>query len=662
MGQYKYLYILIFYILVNFSTKGAESLPNNIKQYLLTGEYQQALPLLKNLANQGNSQAQFQLALYYLKDKTNKASLKQAEQWLIKAAKKNNKACYLLGLMYFQNKFEDTDRSKAKKYLVMAQLNGNNKAKKLLAKLPLQNQSIELINSQQQLKLNKSIKQGDLLNVKKLYQLGVKLNVQNFSGETPLIVAIKNKQYDIAVYLLTLSNKNLLTKDLVNINAQDNNGNTALHIAAMNNQFKINHLLFYNKAGINIQNKKGQTPLISAIVARNKVAAQQLINENSNVKIKDKLRKTAIFYAKKYALSLVFPIKDKKQKKAPLSDKSLAKKLKRIILQAKDPDSPYFESPVLAIAVAQKQNKLLPYILKSGYTPWQGDKHHKNAVITAIIMKDTNLVLTLLSYPIQKSLPESEYISAFKAAIKYDQLAVISKLFEITDLEKIKKWPIEQTPLWYAIKYKRFNAAMTIMRKLPPDNRQSSHKSSYLLFAMQSNLIEISKLLITFKVNLNLQDNKGRTALWYAANFKNSEMVNRLLYDHADTELADNQGTPPLIQAVIKNCYRCAEELITFGANIQKKTHNGNNALMFASQGKIKILQLFLNDKRALNIKERNNNSYTPLMLSVKNGCNECVQMLLDKGANPKRKSKQGEDSFDLSKNNIKILTLLNNI
>ena len=660
MGHYKYLYFLILSVFSCVTTRAAQNLPNDVQQHLLQGKYKQVLPILKQLANSNNSSAQYQLALYYLKDQENKHTLKKAEQWLIKAAKNNNKACYLLGLLYIQNKFEHSTRAKAQKYLLMAQKEGNYKAKRLLTKLQLKTNKKSA--SSLQLQLYKSIKQGDLANVKKLYLLGVKLNGRNLIGETPLITAIKTKHYNIALCLLTLPNPAKSIQTLLNINAQDNNGNTALHFAAVQNQFKISHLLFYNKASINIQNKKQQTPLISAVIAKNNLIAQQLINEKANFKIKDKQGKTAIYYAKRQAISLVLPSMNKAEKSHFLTKKTLIKKLERLTLQTKDPKSPYFERSILAIAVAQKQNDLIPYLLKSGYSSWQGDKQHQSAIITAIIMKNTKVALTFLAQPLPSSLNKTQLINVFKHAIKYDQLTIIAALLKTLDLEKIKLWPIEQTPLWYAIKYNRINAATSIMRKIPPDNRQDNQHRSYLLLAMQSNLTEISQLLITLNINANLKDDKARTALWYAVDFKNSNIVGQLLYANAATEVADKHGVTPLIKAVMKNCYTCVEKLINFGANIQKQTKNGNNALMFAAQGKVKILKLFLNDKREFNIKERNHNSYTALMLSVQNSCFKCVQLLLNKGANPKRRNKQGDDSFDLAKNNSKIFNLLSNI
>ena len=389
------------------------------------------------------------------------------------------------------------------------------------------------------------------------------------------------------------------------------------------------------------------------------------------MKIKDAFGKTAIDYAKKYAIPLVFSSKHKKDENALSAEKQLKEKLNRLVLQTKDPKSPYFERSVLAIAVAQKQKELIPYLLTAGYSPWKGDLQHQNAVITAIIMKDHNTAITLLSRTIPKSIKQNKLVNTFAHAIKYDQLKVLTKLLEVVDTKNMAKWSIEQTPLWYAIKFNRIKAVISIMRKMPIDSRQGDYlkentkentiNKGYLLLAMQSNLSEISQLLISNKVDINLQDEKGRTALWYAADFKNSDIMYQLLQAHTQINLADNQNITPLIQAVIKNCYRCVEQLITFGADTKKQTQNGNNALMFAAQGKDKLVKLFIDDKREFNIKARNNNSSTALMLSIKSNCIKCVQLLLNKGANPKRKNKQGEDSFDLSKNKPEILTLLNN-
>ncbi len=88
--------------------------------------------------------------------------------------------------------------------------------------------------------------------------------------------------------------------------------------------------------------------------------------------------------------------------------------------------------------------------------------------------------------------------------------------------------------------------------------------------------------------------------------------------------------------------------------------------MLFAAQGKPQVLKITLNFNHqakhceTLDIKQRNSNSFTPLMLAIKNYCTECVALLLQAGVNPKRKNNQGEDAFALAQSKADILVLLN--
>ena len=70
--------VLGFLCLVFASTIQAKArLPANIKQIILAGDYQAALPLLRELADTGNSAALYQIALFYLKGQGVEKSVKQ---------------------------------------------------------------------------------------------------------------------------------------------------------------------------------------------------------------------------------------------------------------------------------------------------------------------------------------------------------------------------------------------------------------------------------------------------------------------------------------------------------------------------------------------------------------------------------------------------------
>ena len=162
-------------------------------------------------------------------------------------------------------------------------------------------------------------------------------------------------------------------------------------------------------------------------------------------------------------------------------------------------------------------------------------------------------------------------------------------------------------------------------------------------------------------VDTNLVDDRGRSALWYAADFVDTELIELLIGAKSRVGHADLQGYTPMMRAVINNCYICVATLLLHGADQQKQSVTGNSALMFAAQGKDKILALFLKGhfKTKLDLTARNKQSLTPLMLAVKSNSSQCVRLLLDAGANPYRKNASGENAFDMAQQNQAVLQAL---
>lgn len=113
---------------------------------------------------------------------------------------------------------------------------------------------------------------------KYLENLGIKVNITNNEGKTPLHnLAYSNKDFASINYFI---NKG------VKINQADKNGNTALINASSRNSLDIIKLLISKTTNINHVNKEGQTALTRAIRNKSNIL-QFLIEKGANVNIVD---------------------------------------------------------------------------------------------------------------------------------------------------------------------------------------------------------------------------------------------------------------------------------------------------------------------------------------------------------------------------------------
>jgi len=698
-------------VLFTYNVNAKDRLPLDIKQKLLAGEYQQAIKPLQQLAVENNTQAQYQLGLCYLHGRGVNKSAKQAEHWLLLAAKKHVKASYLLGSLYVQGKALPKDINKAKDLFSLAVQQGSRKAEKKLKALERYTSSSNMLSNA----LINAIKIGSLNSIKHLQKQGETFDNQTTQGNTALMLAIQFKQLKIALWLL--SN---IKEEQLQLEKKNNNLNSALQLSIMQNMPQVSHVILNHfsendspskkkqfKNMLNSQNSKKQTALILAVKNKDAQLAQRLINEGTLLSLKDQNNKTVLNYAEVAHIALVIKtdstnkhianksLRDKSPFK--LSPLQLTNKLQALTAQAKDKQSPYYQWPLLTIAVAQKQNLLIEALLinhkEGNHSPWKINEQKNSAINVAIKQRNYPLALKLLNSHVNGHKPSpsaSQLFPLFYSSIKNlsaepsiktnvsqkdsreQNIQVIKKLLSLTTNLTFAQAAIEKTPLWLAIQFNQREAFLLIAKKFTAkkSTKITSKKKatkSYLLFAAELNLSTISHLLIAMNADVNVVNNKKRNALWYAADFANSHLVESLIHANTAIDLIDINGYTPLMRAVINNCKNCVSSLVDANADAQKQSDSANSALMFAAQGKAEILKIILDHylvnnakDNELNIKQRNRHSLTALMLAVNSNSINCIRLLLKAGANPRRKNEKGENAFDLAKGDKQILALLN--
>ncbi|CAG2248920.1 unnamed protein product [Mytilus edulis] len=168
-----------------------------------------------------------------------------------------------------------------------------------------------------------------------------------------------------------------------------------------------------------------------------------------------------------------------------------------------------------------------------------------------------------------------------------------------------------------------------------------SDTRSPLVIAVTSGYDEIVKMLIDFKMNVNIHDVIGRSMVSIAIENEYTSTLSILLKAKADANIADQQGFTPLcVAAGMGKTALCqmfpdvVKVLCNFNADVNLQNNNGWTSLYVACRnGSTDIVDLLLQQNADPNILQKNF-GVSPLFEAVSRGQLGIVKMLLDHHAN----------------------------
>ncbi len=264
-------------------------------------------------------------------------------------------------------------------------------------------------------------------------------------------------------------------------------------------------------------------------------------------------------------------------------------------------------------------------------------------------------VRSLLSYAAQFTQPLRTQIMA----------TLISCAKPLPNIENSKD---KATPLTVAAQHENLEAAEFLIRALPKDvNVQDSNGRTALHYAIQNRDAQMVQFLIDNNANVNAQDSNGRTALHYAIRNNNAKMVEFLIAKGADVNLATNNKETPLMLAAnslsLPNPEPILQILLENHADTLQKNERGHTAWqiarasgaksddlnMISSKEKKQIQEKLLSEfARTLDtIQTTNSVIETMLQFAITMNDENIVQRLLDKNID----KKIVEDAFKNNEN-----------
>src|ERR1700726_2941310 len=156
-------------------------------------------------------------------------------------------------------------------------------------------------------------------------------------------------------------------------------------------------------------------------------------------------------------------------------------------------------------------------------------------------------------------------------------------------------------------------------------------------------------------------NNYGSSPLAEAAKVANARLVKMLLDAGSNAEVPNQEGQTALMLAARAGSRDVAELLVSHGANVNaREKWRGQTALMWAvDAGSAELTRFLIAHKADVNARAqatdwptqltgeprnqyRPTGGLTPLLYAARSGCTDCVQALLDAGADPNRPNPDG--------------------
>ncbi len=204
-----------------------------------------------------------------------------------------------------------------------------------------------------------------------------------------------------------------------------------------------------------------------------------------------------------------------------------------------------------------------------------------------------------------------------------------------------------ETALHHAIRHCNVEAAVAVLRnsRLPDE---AIPGSPYLHLALR-HCLETSLLeaLLPY-VDTNRVDDRGRSALWYAALKGQTQAAVRLIGEDAEVSLIDADGMTALHAAAGRCHVQILDELLRAKADANAAARDGNTPLMLAAASNCKQgVERLIAAGAAINAP--NSQGDTALLVAVSSSSSDAVKLLLAAEADSKARNSRRETAASLA-------------
>ena len=271
------------------------------------------------------------------------------------------------------------------------------------------------------------------------------------------------------------------------------------------------------------------------------------------------------------------------------------------------------------------------------------------------------LVTFLIENGIEINKKNSVGITAFMTALYHKEediakflLGKGAKLFDKSDhsLDNNEKY---YTTLMAASEGGCLQIVKLLIKNKVNVNEKTFYNYTALWLASKKGHLEIVKILLDNKADIHIKNSYGETAFMISLSYGHEDIAKLLLKNGANINDKNDIGWTPLMAASQGGCFKMVKLLIKRNADINAIGYNGYTALWYALGSRhFKIAKLLIKKKADMDAQFNPDCEYsncdelgfTPLQYYSKFGDLEIVKFLIENNADINKKNPEGNTAF----------------
>ena len=402
-------------------------------------------------------------------------------------------------------------------------------------------------------------------NVKALIDNGADIELRDIQGETALMHASRNQR--------TMECVQILIETKAKVNTQSNHGKTALMIACDEGHESTVKVLIDNGADVDLRDRQHQTALMQIARKKGREGCMELlINSGAGVDFQDRPGRSALMHA---------------------CDMGHIEYVQLLIKKEADIDLQGIDG-LSALMILCHDHITHPGIfrclLERGANVNLQDQWRKTALMIASVKRNKAFVEELLEYEAQLDMQDSEGNTALILAFKIRYNLNLVELLIRKGADMNLKNKEGQNLLMIACTEESEQCVKLLLENGVETNLQDKKGLTALMIASKGGSDSIVELLLSNgQAGVDMKEHQGRTALMHSVLYKRRQLVEvlRLLIKHrANLDLQDNLGWSALMIACQNGHVEVCSMLLDKDANLSLRNMEGLTAFDIATSSK----------------------------------------------------------------------------